>query len=174
MATARKSNVSTASQWKKSAVGGVEITVPSGNVCLAKRVDLRTFMKKGVIPNSLMPFVQDAIKGKKSTPEEIMEKVNEDGDLDARLTEMMELMDHVVCECVIEPKVHPIPKVLEDGEESDRDPDLLYIDEVDDMDKTFLFQWAVGGSSDLERFRTEQGDYVERLQSGEGNARQTV
>lgn len=168
MATARKSSrTTTATQWKKSATIGVEITVPSGNVCLARRVDLRSFLKKGVIPNSLMPFVQEAIKGKRTTPEAMMSEVMEGEDVQKNLDEMISLMDHIVCECVIEPKVLPIPKLNEDGEESyPRDPDALYVDEVDEIDKNFLYQWAVGGSADLERFRKEQAEYVERLQSG--------
>jgi hypothetical protein len=158
MATA-KSKVSTAQVWKKSA-SGIELEVPSGNVCLARRIDLRVLLKRGVIPNSLMPFVNKAISGKETNPEDFAAELQREGNLDKKLEEMMELVDLIVCECVIEPKVYPIPA---DGEE--RDESLLYVDEVLAEDKNFILQWAVGGTTDLEKFRTEQGSYVARLQS---------
>lgn len=37
----------------------------------------------------------------------------------------------------------------------DRDPDFLYCAEIDFMDKMYIFQYAVGGTRDLERFRQE-------------------
>jgi hypothetical protein len=44
--------------------------------------------------------------------------------------------------------------------EDDRDPMFLYCAEVDFTDKTFIFQYAVGGSADLERFREEYSELV--------------
>jgi len=50
------------------------------------------------------------------------------------------------------PKRHEfIPGDAEPPE--DRDPDFLYTAEIDFTDKMFIFQFALGGSADLERFR---------------------
>jgi hypothetical protein len=159
MATVKKSNVTTVQSWKSS-VSGTEIRVPSGNVCLARRVDLRVFLRRGIIPNSLMPFVNRAIQGKETKPEDIVASLGGNDEVEKSLKDMMDLMDMIVCETVVSPRVYSVPN----GTESERDPDKLYVDEVEYEDKNFLFQWAVGGTSDLERFRTEQDDYVERLQ----------
>lgn len=42
----------------------------------------------------------------------------------------------------------------------------IYTDEVDQDDKTFIFQWAVGGTADLETFRREQAATLASAQSG--------
>jgi len=59
------------------------------------------------------------------------------------------------------PPVLPIPE-----NEQNRDPELLYVDEVLDDDKVFVFQWVTGGTRDLEQFRQEHQaamDNLERL-----------
>lgn len=47
--------------------------------------------------------------------------------------------------------------------EDDRDPDFLYAAEVDFMDKMFIFNYAVGGTRDLERFRQEYEQSVDSI-----------
>jgi hypothetical protein len=47
--------------------------------------------------------------------------------------------------------------------EDERDPVFLYCSEVDFSDKVFIFQYAVGGSADLERFRSEYIELVDGL-----------
>lgn len=150
--TAKK--VTSAQQWKK-ANEGIELEVPSGNVCLARRIDLPTLVTQGVIPNALMPMVNKAI----NTGEFDAEKELTDLDIE-KITDMLSLYDHVALACVIQPELSPAPA---EGEE--RDGDKLYVDEVDMDDKVFIFQWAVGGSSDLERFRAEQGAAMDALRS---------
>lgn len=136
-------------EWKKATVGH-ELRLPSGNVCLARRPGMQAFITNGTIPNSLMPMVnkflnegkapkstKDVLGGEELTPELI--------------ADMYRMFNDVVLDVVIEPKVSNPP-----NSEEDRDDDVLYIDEVDDEDKSFIFNWAVGGTSDLEKFRSEQ------------------
>lgn len=137
--------VTSAQNWKK-ANEGVDLPVPSGNVCRARRIDLPTLVTQGVIPNALMPMVTKAIQ----TGEFDAQKELADLDLE-KITDMMSLYDHVMLACVIEPELHPVPTAGEEREE-----DQLYVDEVDMDDKVFVFQWAVGGTADVERFREEQ------------------
>lgn len=165
MSTETNSRVTNASAWKKSSVQGGELEVPSGNVCLVRKPDgMRVFMSKGMIPNSLMPIVQTAIaeggKGnaKPVDPSKLMAEVLEDP---KKLQDMMSLIDAVVCDIVLEPKVCPVPA---EGEE--RDDEVLYVDEVDMDDRMFLFQFAVGGTKDLERFRGEQASTMASISDG--------
>jgi hypothetical protein len=46
-------------------------------------------------------------------------------------------------------------------EEDERDPLFMYASEVAFDDKVFIFQYAVGGSADLERFRSEYSELVD-------------
>ena len=166
-------------QWKK-AISGVELTLPSGNVCLARRVDLRKLLKAGQIPNSLMDIVNRALKGKSVS----MESFAEDIDVDPqKLNDMLEFMDQVVIDCVLQPKVLPVPMrekkvdglvqrdddgkpVMEVVPFDERDDETIRIDEVDDDDKAMVFNFSVGGTSDLERFREQQAAGVESVHAG--------
>lgn len=153
-----------ASAWKKQTVQGTPLTVPSGNVCLVRAPGMSVFLKQGVIPNGLMPMIQDAMdKG----------KVPDDASLDASLGAMLEdpeklqqlvdLTDAVAVYCCLEPKLeHPPQEMNSVGvmvtvpfDNPLRNPDVLYVDEVDFNDKMFIFTYAVGGTADLERFRQE-------------------
>lgn len=137
------------SAWKKSAEIPI-LELPSGNAMRVKKIGLQSLMATGIIPNSLMGFVQKAVaKGK-------AEQVTED-DMAAlladenRIREITELMDKVTVLCAQEPEVHPLP-----DEGVERDDEALYIDEVDGEDKMFIFQVVCGGTTDLEQFRAEQ------------------
>lgn len=162
-----------ASEWKKKAAGH-ELEVPSGNVALVKRVGLQAFVKQGVIPNSLMPMINKAIKtGEFDVKEEL-------GEVDAeKINDILRLYDVVVVECVVQPRVLPAPVFTAETAESEdyigevipfsmrEDTDDLYVDEVDFNDKVFIFQWVVGGTSDVEAFRAEQATTLESLRTGE-------
>lgn len=145
----KTAQVSSASAFKKRAKGQ-PIQLPSGEVVLAKRVELQTFILQGNVPNPLMSVVSEALeKGQKA---DIAKMVGVDeGKLDLEMVkDMYEMVNAVVMACIVEPKVHPVPE-----DEDERDDDLLYVDEVDDEDKMFLFQWSSGGTSDLATFREE-------------------
>ncbi len=76
-----------------------------------------------------------------------------------RMMEIMDTMDAVIIHMVVEPKIYPVP----DNEEN-RDEDLLYIDEVNEEDKTFIWQYAVGGTRDVEKFRQGLQEYMEPME----------
>lgn len=116
-------------------------------------------------------------------------------DLDAKMLErfmqsenavgdIFDAFDRVTEMCVIEPKcVYHRRRVVnatgqqvvdqhgravwEDIPEDERDEDILYTDEVDSADKMFIFNFVVGGSRDIERFRDEFGDALATVQPGE-------
>lgn len=146
-----------ANQWKKKEEGH-ELTVPSGNVCLVRRPGPDLFMGSGMVPNSLlgivMPLLQDAQeKGKEGdsspVPVEVLEPLQQNIMEDPeKISDMFVMIDSITLKCVIEPALSPVP---EQGEE--RDPERLYIDDIDFEDKIYIFNYAVGGAADLERFR---------------------
>lgn len=50
----------------------------------------------------------------------------------------------------------------------ERDPSAVYTDYIDLQDKMYLFNWAVGGTGDLETFRTESDAAVADLADESG------
>lgn len=172
----RKLKVTPASQWKSSKkTGGLELEVPSGNVALVRPVGIEAFLSKGLIPNSLREIALEAIKGKKA-PEMKMDDLNEE-----QLSNMMQLFDDVTVYCVIEPEVAAAPLWTEEDVEAglcdesavgekvpfdQREEGPLYVDIVDLEDKMFIFQFACGGTRNVESFRAELASGMERL-SGE-------
>lgn len=151
-----KPEVTSASEWKKASEGR-ELELPSGNVCLARNPGLEAFIRQGFIPDSLLPLVNRALEGDEVGEQEARAAVQEDPE---NLEKMFATIDAVVLHCVIKPKVEPVPAQVrsEGGELADapRNPDFLYVDDVDFQDKSFIFQWAVGGTHDLETFRRGQ------------------
>jgi len=182
MATQKKKR-SKASDFKKNKAA-IDLELPSGNVCFAKRKTLDVFLAEGVIPNSLMQIIQqqlDETEGKTNDLQGELQKVASDPD---KLRDIMALADAITVGCVKEPmclsNLRSTGRVDEDGRpimevipEADRDEELLYVDEVDMDDKMFIFQWAVGGTASVERFRSEQAALVADLSGSEEVERPT-
>lgn len=151
---------SSAADFKKR-TGGF-LPLPSGlTVKVHNSGGLRAFVSSGMIPNSLMGLVQNAInKGQEPSEEEIAKLIGVDSEnlnTDA-IDDMLKMTDSVVCEVVVDPEVFPKP-----ADDEERDEDLLYVDEMDDEDKAFIFQWVTGGTRDIEQFRREQGTSLDSL-----------
>ena len=170
MSTAKKTasrkptTVSSPSDFKKRQ-GGL-MTLPSGLVMKLKNPGgLKIFLEQGSIPNSLMGIAQEALdKGK---PANMRSVIGEDKMDDQMIDDMLKMMDTVVIQCAVEPKVHPTPteddlkvwnkgkaktKQLSDPEDLKSD-ELVYADEIPEEDKMFIFQWVTGGTSDVAQFR---------------------
>lgn len=157
--------VSTAKSFKQKK--GQVIELPSGNVVRAQRAGLQSFLLKGNVPNGLMTIVSESLEKGKTM--DVSKMVGEEGQVDMDMVkEMYEVTNALVIACMIEPKVEPVPTdedlevynakhpdaVLEDVNDL-RDDELLYVDELDDEDKMFLFQWCSGGTDDVATFREE-------------------
>ena len=156
-----------ASNWKKKAAVGTLVVVPSGNEVRVRTPGMQAFLSNGIIPNGLMPMIQDAMKMGEAPSEDDAQKLMDDPD---KINEILQLSDAVALFCFIEPALSPIPLEPEPDAEGNylpiplgdarRDEDVLYVDEVDLNDKLFIFQFAVGGTAKLEQFRQEQGSDV--------------
>lgn len=150
-----------AKEWKRKSSS--ELTLPSGNVCQARRVDLSAMITSGRVPNALLPHMKGALTGKAPDAKDLKEVAVDE----ATVLEMLHLFDVVAIDVMVDPQCHPMPEAKES-----RDPDSLYVDELDMEDKQFLFQWAVGGTSDVEKFREQSAQLMDALQPGEGVERQ--
>lgn len=158
-----------AKEWKK-ATGTTPVDLPSGNVALVKRPGLDKLLAMNLIPDSLTPLALDAVnkgKGKKPSlnPEDMIRDPK-------AVQEVFQTFDRICAAVVVEPEVRWHMVEVEDGElqeipESERDEDVLYTDEVDAQDKMFIFQFVVGGTRDLEKFRRKFGQSMDDILSSE-------
>lgn len=185
--------VTSAKAWKKSQTGELELTVPSGHVCLVRRLRPEAFLSSGLLPDTLSDIVTKAIKSKKGLPPDIVKKMTDDP---KQLRQGLKMIDEVLCYVVIEPNVQMPPGCVQaveiDGQQADkcgeyedaeqhtnpdhdyyhtcilgsRDEEVLYADEVDLTDKNFIFQFALGGVADAERFREELSSTVADVSNG--------
>lgn len=141
---------------------GTPLELPSGNTALVRNPGIQHFLKTGQIPNSLRSMIQKAMNSGDKAPEKLQTIFENEEEM----AELFDLFDKVILQVVIEPKVLPVP-VDEDGMElhmNDRDLEAgIYVDEVNLEDKAFIFQYAVGGTKDLERFREGQKTTMEHL-----------
>lgn len=136
--------------WKKSTVIP-PVELPSGNFIRLKKVGMQTLMRVGIMPNSLMTFATKAVgKGTGQATDMSPEEMAEIAADPKKIEEISTFMDRMVIFVAQEPQVYPAP---EGGEP--RDEEVLYVDEIDDDDKSFIFQVVVGGTTDLESFRAE-------------------
>ena len=148
------------SGWKKKSSEGILVRVPSGNTALIRTPGIEVFLTQGVIPNALMPLVTDSMKRGAAPKDEDLSAMIGNPEM---VTQIVEMANAVCVFCCLDPKVEPVPDVDEQGKEEPRDPDLLYVDEVDFNDKMYIFSVAVGGTSDLEKFREEQATVMGTL-----------
>lgn len=157
---------SSATSWKGKTSGGVDLELPSGNVALCKRVRPEMLLASGVLPDSLSKIVMEAIQENKGLrPEEIGAQIDSDP---KAMGQMLLMLDNVCVSAFISPKVSAVPGHFE-GEkwvDEERDPELLYVDDIDLEDKTFVMNWAMAGDADLASFRTELASTVAGVQAG--------
>lgn len=168
------SEVTSVSEWKKdSQVKATPLPLPSGKTALVRRPGMQVFLNRGMIPNSLLEVIGPIMEQAQKKPGAVTDK-KIDAELNvmgekmlqdpAKIKEMLDLVDAVTVFCVVQPPVHQTPENFED-----REDDLLYVDEVDETDKMFIFNYAVGGSGDLEPFRKATSTRV-----GSGQPRQKI
>jgi hypothetical protein len=161
------------SSWKTMLF---DLELPSGEMCQVKRPGVQGLLKAGVLHSmdALTAIVQqDTIPTAEGKPKVDVQKIMDDPE---KFNTMMETVDKIVIHVVTEPKlVTPaITQAMVDDPETaftaadlgrelepeERDPELVYIDYVDMMDRMFIMNFAVGGSADLVQFRKETADVV--------------
>lgn len=148
----------------KKRLGGV-MELPSGLVVEARNPGgLQAFIGTGIIPNSLMSIINQAIKTGKTPSTETFMK---DGEFDPSMMEdLMQLIDGVALKVVVQPALEPKPE-----SEDKRLDTQLYVDELPFDDKMFLFQWVSGGTRDLEKFRKQFDQSLDTVAAESSNVR---
>ena len=139
-----------------------DLELPSGHVCRAVRPGAQGLIKAGLLDSmdQLTSLVQTEHIDSKD-PRKLAKAVEALSVNKQQLLEGLEMVDRCVVYVVQEPKVYTEPPA---GEE--RDPERIYADEVDLEDKMFIFNWAVGGTSDLKSFREESQQLLGSLSAG--------
>jgi hypothetical protein len=167
-----KKPTTSARAWKR-ANAETDLELPSGNVCRVRRPGLDAMITEGIIPDTLLSIAQDAVDTGRGTGKSV--KKIEGAQLKELMSDpkkwagMIDTIDRACVYIVIEPDLKYHRQEIQrpiDGDGNlvgeicfetisleDRDPDLLYTDEVDLEDKFHIFDFACGGSRDLERFR---------------------
>lgn len=195
MATARK-NAARAEQLRvsqigdfKSRMGGI-MELPSGLVMKLKNPGgLQSFIANGTIPNSLLGMVQEGLKGKSGVDATKAAAALAE-DLES-LGDMLKMLDLVIIQAAKEPRVYAVPtqedldrhnimspnnqfETIDDYRNSfDEENDgqgRLYTDEIDEMDKQFVFQWVSGGVRDLATFREQFESNVATISAEQGSS----
>lgn len=144
--------------------GPVDLILPSGQLVLARKPGLQQLMVEGVLHkmDNLTALVDSrhVKKGQRGKPD----AVNVQGLLDdpEALKGILHTVDRVLCAVVIRPHVEMTPNDI-----TRRVNGVIYADTVDIQDKMFLFNWALGGSADIERFRRESEEVVGSLATGD-------
>lgn len=167
MTTTKQKETTSANEWRKAT--GTKLNLPSGHVCLVQRPGVRAFFNSGIIPDELTPMVQAMIQGKVDLAEDEKAKVFEQAD---NLVLLLKMVDDIMVHCVQAPRLLAVPQRQIDEERTEDVPmderpdpgDALWVDEIDDEDKQFVFQFAVGGTKDLKTFREQARQSVDRLQ----------
>lgn len=181
--TASKKSVTSVSDWKAKATGnkGMDIELPSGNVAKIKPIQITKLVEMDIFPDSLEQIIsektrvgdKDEVKAKAPDEDAVRKAMGSPKDL----AKLMQSVDRITALAVLEPPVllgienvetdPDKPAVWEDIPDEERDEDALYTDEVDLEDKMFIFQFCVGGTSDLERFREQFGAGLGIMGDGE-------
>jgi hypothetical protein len=155
----------------------VDLIVPSGQTCQVRRPGAEGLMRIGLLDKTkgLTALVDEKhIKRVKGAVDAkaVAAKVAQDMDPE-KMTDLMNTIDRIVAYVVIQPALLLPFKKNPQGEDvylldAEREEDRIYTDYVSMEDRMFIFQYAVGGSSDVERFRGEFGESLASLSNGAG------
>jgi hypothetical protein len=171
--------------WKSNLT---DLELPSGELCQVRRPGIPGLIKAGILHSmdSLTAIVEtETIPKAAGKPPIDIKGILKD---EKKFEDMMLMVDKIVCHVVTQPKVLPIvvPVLEADGspkknpdtgeavtetlaEDDDRrDPEAIYVDYIDYMDKMFIMNFAVGGSRDLQQFRKATEALVGGAHAGEG------
>lgn len=154
-------------EWKRASKPA-PLKLPSGFVALVRVPGLSKLLSEGLIADTLTPMAEAAVqRGKTGRSSEPTEADLVDLARDPqKIAQALDTFDKVLVYCVVEPRVTYYKD--DDGviiPEDERDPDVLYSDEVDLEDKMFIFNVTVGGTKDLEKFRQQFSETVDGIQS---------
>jgi hypothetical protein len=161
-----------------------DLEVPSGQLCQVRRPGVEGLMRENVLPR--IDRLTDLVDKKHVRRVREGKQISDSIDLASlaadqdQLLELLSIADRVVEAIVVQPLIlRPVVRgehgelMLDaDGKEimlqpADRQPGVVYTDYIDANDRMFIFNYAVGGSADLERFRQQSAKLIGSLGTGE-------
>ncbi|AVR56920.1 hypothetical protein PBI_TRISCUIT_47 [Microbacterium phage Triscuit] len=163
-------------------LGGLQ-KLPSGLVVTVRNPGgLTAFIANGTIPNSLLKIVQTAMQGEQTKEDLVAKATDLSKDMDS-IKDMMSLMNIVTAQVIVNPPVRMTPteddvtkwNILHPDEPVNSPQELrdeanyLYVDEIEELDKQFLFAWVSGGTRDLEKFLLEHQRNVDAVSAEQGS-----
>ena len=147
--------------WGNGGAGSMEdLVVPSGQTCLVRRPGVEGLIKTGVLKNvdSLTAIINEKhikrVEGKETLDVKSLDE--------AAVETIMDTVDKIVAFAVVQPPVFRTPNDV-----TARRPGVIYTDMIDTMDKMFIFNFVVGGTRDLESFRSEFYELLGTVADGE-------
>lgn len=152
-----------------------DLTCPSGQLCQVRRPGAEGLMRLGLLDQTkgLTALVdQKHLKRVKGQSEINTTALARDLVKDpAEALKIMGTIDKIVKYVVVQPELQLPFKTSPDGQDvplldNERVQGTIYTDMIEMEDRLFIFHYAVGGSSDLERFRSEFGESLTGLQNG--------
>lgn len=160
-ATARKQNPPQQSTpqndpYAPTAWGGSayeDLRLPSGQLCLARRMGVEGLMKAGIIHDidPLMGMVQmheARVAGKDTeSNEKAMLDILKD---ESKMTSLFHMLDRIVCAVAVKPEVKMTPNDV-----TRRQDGVIYTDMIDLEDKMFIMMWTMGGAETVAGFRDQ-------------------
>ena len=159
----------------------VDLTLPSGETCEARRPGVQGFIRAGIIDSfdELTSLVQtEHVQQKSSRPQKVTkEQALAAGQAmmvdKAKLEAGFELIDRLAAHTITQPEVWIDYQLTNESDEDwearqARELHRVPITVVGLDDKVFLMQWAVGGAADLKAFRKEFGTGLVDLAAIEG------
>jgi hypothetical protein len=153
--------------WGSEGNGGPQdLEMPSGQVALVRKPGLERLITEGVLHrmDSLTALVDKKYikkgRGGAANPDNV-DVTGLLGNPEA-MAGVLHTVDRVVCACVIKPHVEMAP-----NDPTNRMAGVVYADTIDLTDKMFIFNWVLGGTTDLESFRRESEEVVGSLSVGE-------
>lgn len=189
----KPTEATSAAAWKQSAATLPLVETPTGKWVRFKKPGMTKFLEDGFLPDNLATLVRKEIEKAKRKPgqsqpsdKDLMAALTKDLDQDGIL-DMLAAMDRIIVRVMVEPKflwhrrlVREDPddptssvkldakgrEVTEDIPDEERRDDVVYTDEMETEDKNFIFQAAVGGSTDLARFRAQSAAVMDSLSAG--------
>ena len=151
-------NLPEATTWKSAAEKrqGYDFRVSSGQLCRIRSTDLQQLILDGVIDDidavtklvasDIMSKKAVAPKGKTATASAIKESLEFLGSDEGRTA--IQLMDAILPHVVIAPAVLPDP-----ADPADRNPDLIYVSDIDINDRAEIFAEVMKGVEKAAQFR---------------------
>lgn len=152
-----------------------DVTCPSGATAHVRRPGVQGLVAAGVLDNvdQLGHLIGAKIAQAQGRPRTVsaaqVKKITEDP---AALRTIMVVVDKIVCYVVLKPTIVSAFRSRPDGTVEEipwdaREPGVKYSDGIPEEDRYFLLTYAVGGTSDLEQFRSELAETVGAVEHGE-------